>query len=117
MRLILARDRVNLRTPQPLAERPGGEPGGLIPAGVIGEVITVGPTGALVRWSGKYPPISVNLRDLVHAPLFDLLPVAMQQLGRWVGHRLYVALGLMATVAISAVLTLEIQRHLGKCGP
>jgi hypothetical protein len=63
MPLILARDRVRLRSPQPLADGPGGEPGGLVPAGVIGEVINVGPTGALVRWRGKYPPIQVNLRD------------------------------------------------------
>ena len=39
MRLILARDRVRLRRPQPAPERVGGEPGALVPAGVIGEVV------------------------------------------------------------------------------
>jgi hypothetical protein len=50
MQVILARDRVKLLQPQPLAVRPGSPPDGdYVPAGTIGAIRTVGETGALVE--------------------------------------------------------------------
>jgi len=90
MDFIIARDYVRLKIAQPLAE-----PLGVVPAGVIGSVITVGPTGALVRWHGKYPPIPVSLGNLERASVLDLMPLWVRRVGR------AFARGLVATVAFA----------------
>jgi hypothetical protein len=83
----------------------------VVPAGVIGWVINVGPTGALVRWHGKYPPIAVNLSNLERASLLDLLPLWVHRVGRAFGR------GLVATVsfaggAVVGALADRLARHL-----
>ena len=56
--VILTRDWVRLRMPQTLV---GFD---VVPIGAVGQVVKVGPTGALVRFRGKYPPTSVNLTNI-----------------------------------------------------
>lgn len=87
--------------PQTLAE-----PLGVIPAGAVGQVLTVGPTGALVRFQGKYPATPINLRDLERASYIDLLPVAARPVTRRLGGWLGAGLG----VALVAVITLLVER-------
>ncbi len=60
MQLILARDLVKLRRPQPAPERIGGGPDDLVPAGIIGEVVNAPfqEGKALVRTRGPYGPTS-----------------------------------------------------------
>lgn len=102
--LILTRDWVRLRTLQVLAE-----PLPVVPAGSVGQVLTIGPTGALVRFR-KYPATTVNFRDLERASFVDLLPIAARPLVRAVGGWVVAALG----VAITAAITLLIARAFGK---
>lgn len=102
--LILTRDWVKLRTLQVLAE-----PLPVVPAGAVGQVLTIGPTGALVRFR-KYPATSVNFRDLERASFVDLLPIGAQPVARLFGGWLVRALG----IAITAVITLLVARALGK---
>jgi hypothetical protein len=88
----------------------------LVPAGVVGEVVKVGPTGALVRVSG-YPPINVGLQDLEHATFFDLFPERGRRLGGWLRRRVAAGIGIATAAAIGAavgtVITLEVRRLLG----
>lgn len=106
MDFIISRDYVRLRMAQPLAE-----PLGTVPAGVIGWVITVGPTGALVHWHGKYPPIPVSLSNLEPASLLDLLPLWVHRVGRAFGRGI-VATGSFAGGAVIGVLADRLARHL-----
>ena len=80
-----------------------------VPAGAIGQVLTIGPTGAMVRFR-KYPATTVNFRDLERASLVDLLPIGAQSLARAFGGWVVAALG----VAITAAITLLVARALGK---
>jgi hypothetical protein len=75
----LTRDWVKVRTLQILAEPFPG-----IPAGAIGQVITVGPDAALVRFR-DYPPSAVKFSDLERASFVDLLPLAAQPIARRFG--------------------------------
>jgi hypothetical protein len=75
----------------------------------VGQVLTIGPTGALVRFR-KYPATAVNFEDLERASFVDLLPIAAQPLARAVGGWVVAALG----VAITAAITLLVARALGK---
>lgn len=81
------RDWVKLRSPKTLAE-----PLGVVPDGSVGQVLTVRPTGALVRFRSKYPSTRV---DLDRASLIDLLPASAQHVARvfvgWVAAALPVA--------------------------
>ena len=108
MGLLLARDRVKLLRKQTLAE-----PLGVIPAGVIGEVVTVGPTGALVRFRGKYPPTPVNLSDLEHAGLVDLLPTTAQGLLAVLQKRAAAGVAIAAAAAIVGLVGWALRRFLG----
>jgi hypothetical protein len=68
----------------------------------VGQVLTVGPTGAVLRFRGKYPSTRVNLRDLDRASLIDLLPASAQPVARvfvgWVAAALSVAV--VATIGL-----------------
>lgn len=106
--LILTRDWVRLRSPQVLAQ-----PLPVVPVGAIGQVLTIGPTGALVRFR-KYPATSVNFRDLERASFVDLLPIAAQPLARAFGGWVMAALGVAFVAAITAAITLLVERAVGK---
>src|SRR5229473_6482230 len=98
LRLILARDHVRLLTLQVLAA-----PVHAVPAGAIGRVIKVGPTGALVDFRPKYPPIPVNLTDLERASVVDLLPRGLQRLGRAFGRWMIAGPSLAGAAIIGAL--------------
>ena len=72
-------------------------------------------------WRRPYPPGNVNVRDLVHASLIDLLPGALRVSGRWFRGRISSGVRIAATAVIAggvgAAITLEVQRFLGKCSP
>jgi hypothetical protein len=80
-----------------------------VPAGAVGQVLTIGPTGALVRFR-KYPATPVNFRDLERASFVDLLPFAAQPVARLFGGWLVRALG----IAITAAITLLVAKAIGK---
>ncbi len=93
----------------------------MIPAGVIGIGVVRKSAwqegAALVEWQGPYHSCGVNSQDLAHASLADLMPSRLRQLGRWTLGRVGKGVGLVATVVITVVVTLEVQHFLGKCGP
>jgi hypothetical protein len=83
---------------------------GVVPIGAVGQVVKVGPTGALVRFRRKYPPTNVNLADIERASFVDLLPIGAQPLARAFGGRVVALLG----VVIVAAVTLLVARAIGK---
>jgi hypothetical protein len=76
-------------------------------------VLTIGPTGALVRFR-KYPATTVNFRDLERASFVDLLPVVAQPFARAFGGRVVALLGVAVVAAVTAVVTLLVARAIGK---
>lgn len=84
-------------------------------------MLTVGETGATVRFPGYSAGTGVNFRDLQHAGLADLMPERARRFGRWLRGRLTAAVGIALTAVIAggvgAVVTLEVGRLLGKCSP
>jgi hypothetical protein len=102
--LFLTRDWVRLRVPQTLVGF------GVVPSGAVGQIVKVGPTGALVRFRRKYPPTDVNLTYIDRASFVDLLPIAAQPAARLFGGWVVRALG----IAITAVITLLVARAIGK---
>ena len=102
--VFLTRDWVRLRMPQTLVGF------GVVPTGAVGQIVKVGPTGALVRFRGKYPPTDVNLTYIDRASFVDLLPIAAQPAARLFGGRVAPALG----IAITAVITLLVAKAIGK---
>jgi hypothetical protein len=99
VQLIIARDLVRLRNLQVLAE-----PLPAVPAGVVGRVIKVGPTGALVDFRPKHAPISVNFADLERASVLDLLPIGAQRVGRAFGRWLIAGPSLAGAALIGALV-------------
>jgi len=65
----------------------------------VGQVLTIGPTGALVRFR-KYPATTVNFRDLERASFVDLLPLRAQIVVRRIGGWVATGIGAAALAAI-----------------